>query len=418
MKVFHGITGSAGQPSCLTSALREIGIDADAYCVNRSKFGYGADRFIGSDTSKPEYSKTLEEVSKEYDVFHFYFRSFWFRKVTLDFPTGLDLVALRAQNKKVIINFRGSEARLHSLFKKYSPYNYVDENPDGLVTKFPEESQKKYIDFAKGVASHILVPDPELQSYVPGSVIVPRGIDLKKWDNVGISYGNKKPLVIHAPSRRGVKGTSHVFQAVKELREEGFDFDFQLVENMENDAARALYQRADIVIDQLRIGWYGVLAAECMALGKPVISYVRDDLLGYFNEDLPLHVANPLNIKEKLEELITDEALRRHYSVKSRKFCENEHDSIKVAEKLVDVYNSKSPPLSMTAFNQLIRHQEAVTKNKIKEARKNTLPPFKDIKVDLNLLKTVWITIKEKGILGTIKLTKEKLKRVKIVVIE
>ncbi|GAK00997.1 hypothetical protein JCM19055_4134 [Geomicrobium sp. JCM 19055] len=42
------------------------------------------------------------------------------------------------------------------------------------------------------------------------------------------------------------------------------------------------YQKATVVIDQLRIGSYANLTMESMALGKPVICYVREDLVSKF----------------------------------------------------------------------------------------------------------------------------------------
>ena len=33
-----------------------------------------------------------------------------------------------------------------------------------------------------------------------------------------------------------------------------------------------MYAQADLVVDQVLIGWYGALAVETMAMGKPVIA--------------------------------------------------------------------------------------------------------------------------------------------------
>ena len=37
------------------------------------------------------------------------------------------------------------------------------------------------------------------------------------------------------------------------------------------------YRAADIVVDQLNAGWYGLFAIECMALGKPVVTFLHDE---------------------------------------------------------------------------------------------------------------------------------------------
>ena len=83
------------------------------------------------------------------------------------------------------------------------------------------------------------------------------------------------PLVVHAPTNRAVKGTHHVLAALDALRAEGVAFELRLVEGLTHDEARRVYAQADLVVDQLLLGWYGGLAVECMALGVPVDAHIR-----------------------------------------------------------------------------------------------------------------------------------------------
>ena len=46
---------------------------------------------------------------------------------------------------------------------------------------------------------------------------------------------------------------------------------------------------ADLVVDQLVLGWYGAVAVEAMALGRPVLAYIREDEA----EDNPFGVEAP-----------------------------------------------------------------------------------------------------------------------------
>src|SRR5206468_10236050 len=83
-----------------------------------------------------------------------------------------------------------------------------------------------------------------------------------------------RPLVVHAPSNRAKKGTAHVIDACAELPVE-----LDVVEGVPHDEARERYARADIVVDQLNAGWHGVFALEAMALGKPVVTYLKPDVV-------------------------------------------------------------------------------------------------------------------------------------------
>lgn len=102
-----------------------------------------------------------------------------------------------------------------------------------------------------------------------------------------------------------------------------------------------VYSSADIIIDQLIIGTYGVLSIEAMALGKPVITYISDDMIKTLPTDLPIHNANIYNIKNRIEELIIDSNLRKELGIKGRKYVERYHDYRKNSKMLYDIYSGK-----------------------------------------------------------------------------
>ena len=68
----------------------------------------------------------------------------------------------------------------------------------------------------------------------------------------------------------------------RRLRE--LDVDLEIVEGLHHDEALERYARADIVVDQLNAGWYGVFAIEAMALGKPVVTYLHDEAVARTEE--------------------------------------------------------------------------------------------------------------------------------------
>ena len=74
---------------------------------------------------------------------------------------------------------------------------------------------------------------------------------------------------MHAPTARAIKGTHHVLAALDALRAEGVDFDLELVEGRTQAEAREVYARADLVVDQLMLGWYGGLAVEAWRSACP-----------------------------------------------------------------------------------------------------------------------------------------------------
>jgi glycosyltransferase involved in cell wall biosynthesis len=337
LRSLHGVGGAANQPFTVSEALKNLGYIAESLAIAPSKFEYGAtyvrpimrDKVWGC-------ANLIENLADKFDIFQFYGVPILWQPPSITFPTGLDLLLLKTIGKVVIYSYRGTEVRLESVFRKVSPYHYCDEEL-GFLKKFPEREQKIMMDFISGVADRILVPDPELQTYVPDAIIVPRAIDLREWQNVGIR-NQDSPLVVHAPSRKAVKGSESVFAAVEKLKHEGLNFNFELIEGLSNVEARKRYEQADIIIDQLRIGWYGVLAVEGMALGKAVISYIRDDLKHHLGNQPPIAIANPDNITDVLRSLIQEKEKRIKLGFIARQYCENVHCSEKVALQLIDIY--------------------------------------------------------------------------------
>jgi hypothetical protein len=148
---------------------------------------------------------------------------------------------------------------------------------------------------------------------------------------------------MHALSHRGVKGTRYVLETVDRLRREGVTFDFELVERKTHAEATTIYQQADLMIDQLLLGWYGGLAVECMALGIPVISFIRHGDLEFvppaMRAELPVIRADRMTLYWVLKEWLT---VRRaelpEVGRRCRQFVEAWHNPLKIARTLADDY--------------------------------------------------------------------------------
>ena len=133
-----------------------------------------------------------------------------------------------------------------------------------------------------------LKPEPVQAPYVPG----------------------RRPLrVLHAPNHRHIKGTDALISAVDALKARGHSIELTLVEKKTNAEVLEEIVRADIVVDQLVIGWYAMFAIEGMTLGKPVVCHIRDDLENLYrkaglleHDELPFLRADVLSIEKLLEE--------------------------------------------------------------------------------------------------------------------
>jgi hypothetical protein len=363
MRILHCLSGAAGQPSIISKAQRELGYKSHCATISASKFGYEYDILIQDDKTVLRYIKFLSEIIDDYDIFHFYSRPFFLLDSRYpEFPNYLDLLVLKAAGKTVIFNYRGSEVRSASKFTKFSPHNYVLENPEEIFSHYPDNTIEHFYNFITSVSNEVLVPDPELQSYAPSGKIVNRAINLDLWNY--LETNNSKLKIVHAPSRRGVKGTEIILKVINELQSEGFDFNFELIENLSNHEARKRYEECDILIDQLRIGWHGVLAVECMALGKIVITYLREDLKEH-TKNIPLINASPITLKNELKILLKmnkDEI--EHLKKLTRIYCEENHSDKVIAQELIAIYKeSMGKTINTAGVLNYLRHQTVLSRS-------------------------------------------------------
>ena len=173
--------------------------------------------------------------------------------------------------------------------------------------------------------------------------MIPPGVDLNAIAPVAPS-GRQRPVVVHAPSSRRRKGTEHVLAACAEL-----DVDLRIVEGLHHDEALEHYRDADIVVDQLNAGWYGLFAIECMALGKPVVTFLHDEAVRRTEEAFDIRVpivnATADTLRERLDELVSlGIDGREEVGRASRAYVERVHDLERVTDRLVDLYAAVLEP--------------------------------------------------------------------------
>jgi glycosyltransferase involved in cell wall biosynthesis len=143
--------------------------------------------------------------------------------------------------------------------------------------------------------------------------------------------------VVHAPSSRARKGTEAVIAACRER-----DVELELVEGLDHREAFERYRNADIVVDQLNAGWYGVFAIEAMALGKPVVTFLHDEAVQRteeaFGVEVPIVSATKETLGAALRLLVASPEERQRLGRASRAYAEEVHDLERLTDRLVALY--------------------------------------------------------------------------------
>jgi hypothetical protein len=143
------------------------------------------------------------------------------------------------------------------------------------------------------------------------------------------------PVVLHAPSQTGIKGTSLIVCALDALEREGVRFERKIVTDRPNREVLEEMSRADVVIDQVHLPLHGRLGVEAMASGCAVATCDRVDWEP-FPEKRPIWHIDVDNLKEQLRRLFTDKPLRIELARAGRRHAERHHGHVAVARRIVD----------------------------------------------------------------------------------
>ena len=338
LKVFHGLVNYGTQAGILAKGLREHGIDAISVAV-----GDKYQRMIDVELKEggnffQKWKNRFVNWSKggyyffKYNTFHFYYG-------TSLFPKQLDLPLYKLFGKKVLMHYLGNEIQGYKVsVEKYKWTNMPGFMGDKDPVLYDKQNEKRFAFESKYICLKFVCA-PCYSEFVPGSSVLPLAIDI---DSYSFTQHPKNEVleIMHAPTNRGFKGTDYILAAIEKLISEGYPIKLNLVENMTHDMIKEEYKKCDIFIDQIMGGWYGTASIEAMALGRPVICAIRQSYFEYidFGSEIPIIPADPDSIYDSILFLINNREKLPEIGKASRKFIENIHDSTKIVERLIEVY--------------------------------------------------------------------------------
>jgi glycosyltransferase involved in cell wall biosynthesis len=305
MRVTHCPVNTAGIPWANVQALRERGVDARLVVFNRYTLHPEADLDLerGGGLFRQQLTqwRAFAQLAPRTDVFHFYFG------LTL-VPKSLQFPLLRLLGKRSVMHFLGSDIR--------------GKPPEAL-------------DWSRRAGARV-VGSYDAVRWIPDAQVSPPGIDVHAIEPT--PPGDRaRPVVLHAPSSRARKGTEFVVAACSQL-----DCELEIVEGLDHREAFERYRRADVIVDQLNAGWYGVFAIEAMALGKPVVTFLHDEAVRRteeaFGVRVPLVGATKETLRDVLQPLVASADERRRVGAAGRAYVEEVHDLRRVADRLLDLY--------------------------------------------------------------------------------
>jgi glycosyltransferase involved in cell wall biosynthesis len=342
MRVFHGILNTGSQAGLFSKELRKRGINSIAVTLPDWLYRETDQEFKnGHNLIQKVYAALFNFITKlrlffSYDIFHFYYGA------TL-LPRQIDLPFYRFFGKKVVMEYLGNDVQGYQVsVNKYKWTNvfFMMSLEEGII--YDQKIARK-LNFQNRFIDKKFVCAPLYSEFVPDAQVLPLAIDLQNLLQESLPKFDGIFNIMHAPTDRGFKGTSHIIKAIELLQLDGYSIKFNLVERMSHSQLLKEYKTCHLFIDQIMAGWYGTASVEAMALGRPVIAFIRSEYNEYidFGAKIPIINANPDTIYKVLKETL-DKGIEylRIKGDESRKFVEEVHDINCVTDTLVKVYRS------------------------------------------------------------------------------
>lgn len=247
-----------------------------------------------------------------------------------------EVPVLTAHGLAVALLCHGSDVRLpsrHSRLYDWSPFDEPGWAAEVAALEKQALRLGRYVRGFQEAGGKVYVSTPDLLDDVPGATWLPVVVEVDRWASEAPVLERAVPVVVHAPSHSRIKGTEAVETALRPLHERGV-IEYRRIEGLHPQAMPKTFAGADIVVDQLRLGSYGVAACEAMAAGRVVVGHVDDRVRARVGRELPIVEATPATLGDTVLDLVEDRDRARRAAAASHPFVRELHDGRRAAAML------------------------------------------------------------------------------------
>jgi glycosyltransferase involved in cell wall biosynthesis len=339
VKILHAPADVGGHAYGLSRGERELGCESDVVVISSGPFGYGYDRNLDAGISHPVWKRLsrrasfLARATRRYDVFHFNFGQTLLTMRQLGHVFD-ELAWLKRRGKTVFVTYQGCDVRPKVACPCRQPHCYAED-------RYRQPAAQRVL----RLADRVFYLNPDLRHWLPGATFTPyASVDARQIEVAPEPTGDEI-VVVHAPTDVDIKGTSFVTAAVEELRSSGVPVRLDLVVGATRDQVLDRIRAGHLLVDQLLLGWYGAVAVEAMAIGRPVLCHVREDEPedNPFGAELPIVRTTPESLVENLRRLVHDRELRARLGADGRSFAASRHDPREIAKTVLGGVETSSP---------------------------------------------------------------------------
>jgi len=334
LRILHASRNTAGQAGDTVAALRRLGHHVELWDAEADPFGRDADRVLGYAQRDPRRIwEAVTDAVAGFDVLHFHSGQTLVPRGWGGLPVYWDLPIYRSLGLRVYVTSHGSDVRMGRIHEEVNPWieHYTVPPPE-------DDRIEKWIQVMRTYADRMFVVSVNLLDYVPDAEYLPRVLDLAAWPALPIEQ-RARPVIVHAPSTRSTKGSDLLLAALDDLAAEGVGFDLRLLERVPHSEVRAAITDADILLDNVVAGSYGIVSLEAMASGRVAVANLSNAVREEYPDAPVVHI-DPETVRDRLRALIGDVDERRRLAALGRPFVTRVHDADRIAARLDEAYRS------------------------------------------------------------------------------
>ncbi|MFC9983440.1 hypothetical protein ACFU0W_04395 [Microbacterium keratanolyticum] len=284
--------------------------------LGNNPFGYDADHLVTwrqSEHSRAWQNAMLASIRENYThvlieacfpVLGGMFRGDVRRQVALIQEAGV----------KVAVVGHGTDVRLPSTHLRLTAHSHFGEGAeDWAPVDMIEATVAENLALIRDLDVPVFVSTAGLLADLPGAHLLGVVIDPDVWRASAPALERTRPKIVHAPTQMHVKGTYFLRPILRRLHDEGL-IEYVELEGVQHADMPGVFADADVIVDQFRIGDYGVGACEAMASSRLVLTYLHEDVRAEVERQAGMPIPIPAVTLDTVEDVLRDIVARReHY---------------------------------------------------------------------------------------------------------
>ncbi|MCS6947723.1 MAG: glycosyltransferase [Steroidobacteraceae bacterium] len=323
-------------PWYMTRILRRHGWKADYLAIGTSAVWDRCDLHwlprLHSGLAFDEFRFIWNTVSR-YEVVHLHFAM----PVS---AIGWELPVLKRLGRKIVVHFRGCEARNRELNIRLHPEVNICTRCDynARICRDRRIALRRWL--ARRYADVTLVTTPDLLDFVPQGIHFPFFAPEIQEAERKEAPERRTLRIVHVTNHPGIEGVDMVVPVVEKLRREGYAIDYRVLRGISHDQALREMRNADVTIGKLKMGYYANAQIESMALGVPAITYVRPEFITDELRNSGFILTHLRDLETTLRQLVDRPELLVQKRRIARQSILRIHDNDALARRLIEIYCS------------------------------------------------------------------------------